>query len=228
MTHAVSTAQLEQLRRDAKRLAREKSIALHEAQDRVAAERGFKNWSLLARSVAAPVRGTPRGSAPPFVDPSRRYYLHGDQAESDPSNYYCAMCDVFWPAAHFESGHDKMKSVERYLQGMRTWASRSAADPRKWHRPTGAVNLLDTALKDYNAAQAAREASRSAFHRWIVTQTERDDWIGDLAQDIKFDKDFPVAETSLSALIRYMADEGAVESALAAMRDAYAEFSAAQ
>lgn len=59
-------------------------------------------------------------------------------------------------------------------------------------------------------------------------QTGRNDWMGDLAQDIKFDKDFPVAETSLDALLRYMAGEGAVDAALAAMRDAYAEFSATQ
>ena len=36
------------------------------------------------------------------------------------------------------------------------------------------------------------------------------------------------AQTSLDALLRYMAGEGAVDAALAAMRDAYAEFSATQ
>ncbi|MDO3510588.1 YozE family protein [Ralstonia pseudosolanacearum] len=228
MNHAISTAQLEQLRRDAKRLARQKSIPLHQAQDSIAAERGFKNWSLLAKDVAAPVRGSQPVLASSFVDPRRRYHLHGDQEEGDSSRYYCAMCDVFFSAEHFEREHDKTKSVERYLQGVRTWASRSAADPHKWHRPKDAFNLFSAALKDYNAAQAAREASRSAFHRWIVMQTGRNDWMGDLAQDIKFDKDFPVAETSLDALLRYMAGEGAVDAALAAMRDAYAEFSATQ
>jgi uncharacterized protein YozE (UPF0346 family) len=57
-----------------------------------------------------------------------------------------------------------------------------------------------------------------------VTQTERKDRIGDLAGDIKGDKTFPVAETSLAELVAYLEREGAVEEALSAMRAAYAEF----
>jgi hypothetical protein len=46
----VTETQLKQLRRDAKRLARSESIPLHEAQDRLAAQRGFGNWSQMIKS----------------------------------------------------------------------------------------------------------------------------------------------------------------------------------
>ena len=44
-----TAAQLEQFRRDAKRLGRQLSIPLSQAQDRIAVEHGFKNWSLVAK-----------------------------------------------------------------------------------------------------------------------------------------------------------------------------------
>ena len=43
------------LKRNAKRLAREKGIPLHDALDRVAAGEGFARWSLLAAKSAAPL-----------------------------------------------------------------------------------------------------------------------------------------------------------------------------
>lgn len=47
------SAPVYRLKRDAKRMAREKGIALHEALDRVAAGEGFTRWSLLcAKSTA--------------------------------------------------------------------------------------------------------------------------------------------------------------------------------
>jgi replicative DNA helicase len=49
------SAPLYRLRREARRLARETSIPLHEALDRVAATQGFARWSLLvARHAAMP------------------------------------------------------------------------------------------------------------------------------------------------------------------------------
>ncbi|WP_081936017.1 YozE family protein [Burkholderia sp. 9120] len=226
MSKTISPAQLEQFRRDAQRLKREHEIPLHEAQSRVAIQQGFRNWSLLAKSVT-------RGPAPKVrvvdtasdlgLDTRKRYYLHGDQTEHDPALYYCAQCDAFSPAEHFDAVHGP-KTVERYLDNLRYWNSpeRSQGD---WRRPADAVNALDELMRTYLSAEAEREKSRSRFHRWIVTQTERKDWIGDLAGDIKGDKTFPVAETSLAKLVAYLEREGAVEGALSAMRAAYAEFS---
>lgn len=53
MTTPLSKSQLERLRRDAKRLAREKSIHLWEAQQELATERGYRNWSLLVEASNA-------------------------------------------------------------------------------------------------------------------------------------------------------------------------------
>lgn len=47
-----SPSKLVRLRRDARRLAREHAIALHEAQDRIAARLGYANWSLMAKAVS--------------------------------------------------------------------------------------------------------------------------------------------------------------------------------
>lgn len=227
MSKTISPAQLEQLRRDAQRLKREQEIPLHEAQGRVAIQHGFKNWSLLAKGVTS-------GPAPEVrvvdtesdlgLDTRKRYYLHGDQTEQDPALYYCAQCDWFSPAEHFESEHGP-KTVERYLSNLRYWSSpeRSRAN---WRRPDKAVNILTESAQAFLTAQTQREKSRSPFLRWIVTQTERNDWIGDLASDIEGDKTFPVAETSLAKLIAYMKRAGAVEEALEAMDAAHAEFTA--
>ncbi|MEO0360506.1 MAG: DNA helicase, partial [Pseudomonadota bacterium] len=47
------SAPIFKLKREAKRLARERAIPLHEALDRVAAEEGFRSWSHLAASASA-------------------------------------------------------------------------------------------------------------------------------------------------------------------------------
>lgn len=224
MKLTISPAQLEQLRRNAKRLARDESIPLHEAQARIAADSGFRNWSLLARGVDA-AQSKPQTPTGQPVDIRRRHYLHGDQSETDGIRYYCAMCDQMVPAEHFKDGsHDLKKSIERYVRSIRNFEAWTPTELRNWRRPDDAANLLDEDVTAYHAAQAAKEASRSRFHRWILTQTRREDAIGDLARDIESDKDFPVAETSLEALIDYMDAAGAIDDALKAMRAAHAKF----
>lgn len=56
-------ARIEQLRRDAKRLGKSRGLSHAEALDAVAAEHGFRNWSLLARSTQpmTPAITSPRG-----------------------------------------------------------------------------------------------------------------------------------------------------------------------
>jgi uncharacterized protein YozE (UPF0346 family) len=225
MVSVLSTAQLEQLRRSAKRLAREASIPLHEAQGRIAAEHGFRNWSLLVKRTTPPDThlNVPKSRS---AEMRQRYYFHGDQNESDGAQFYCAMCDLFQLAEHFDGReHDTTKSVERYLGNVRGWAVQPASVKRKWHRPRNAANLLAADVRSYEAAQASREASRSAFHRWVVTQAERDDWVGDLADEIKRDKNFPVTEGSLAKLLAYLKRVPAPADALAALRAAFEEFS---
>jgi len=53
MTKRLSSARLEQLKRSAKRLAREQSIPLNVAQNRLALEQGYANFSLLVKDSRA-------------------------------------------------------------------------------------------------------------------------------------------------------------------------------
>ncbi|WP_230943048.1 YozE family protein [Burkholderia multivorans] len=225
MVSVLSAAQVEQLRRSARRLARDASIPLHEAQDRIAVGQGFRNWSLLVKRVAPPDFSlAPIESQRPEL--RQRYYFHGDRKESDETQFYCAMCDLFQSAEHFDGReHDATKSVERYLRNVSSWAEQPAFLRRKWYRPDNAVNVLAAAVRDHEAARVAREASRSAFHRWVVTQAGRNDRIGDLAADIQRDEDFPVAEASLASLLAYLKRVPVRPEVLASMRAAFKEFS---
>lgn len=47
----LSRAKVERLRRDAKKLSHEHDIPLSVAQDRLASEHGFANWSLMAKAA---------------------------------------------------------------------------------------------------------------------------------------------------------------------------------
>lgn len=225
MVSVLSAAQVEQLRRSAKRLARDASIRLHEAQDRIAVAQGFRNWSLLVKRAAPPdVSLAAIESQRPQL--RQRYYFHGDRKESDETQFYCVMCDLFQSAEHFDGReHDATQSVERYLRNVSSWAEQRAFWRRKWYRPDNAVNVLATAVRDHEAAQVSREASRSAFHRWVVTQAGRNDRIGDLAVDIQRDKHFPVAEASLAGLLAYLKRVPVQADILASMRAAFKEFS---
>lgn len=65
-TYTYTPALLEQLRRNAQRLKRDLGIPLNEAQNRIAAEHGFRNWSLLSKQCLA---ATP-ASASTLVTPT--------------------------------------------------------------------------------------------------------------------------------------------------------------
>lgn len=60
MLNLYTFAQIEQLKRDAKRLARDRSITHAVALDQIAATCDYKNWSLLMKHAAShPTNGTP-------------------------------------------------------------------------------------------------------------------------------------------------------------------------
>ncbi|WP_275718660.1 YozE family protein [Ralstonia solanacearum] len=82
------------------------------------------------------------------------------------------------------------------------------------------MNALDEEVRWLRADAALREASRSAFHRWHVAQADREDQVGDIAHDIKRDKDFSVAETRLDELIAYLEGETGDDVMLSAFRRA--------
>lgn len=64
MTAALTSRQLERMRRTAKRLARDEGIPLHEAQQQLASRRGFKNWALMVRGSTPSEQTKPSRQGP--------------------------------------------------------------------------------------------------------------------------------------------------------------------
>lgn len=73
-------------------------------------------------------------------------------------------------------------------------------------------------------SERAPDGSASEFYRWIVTQADRNDIVGDIAIDIKRDKDFPVAESTLEGVIGYLSLRTSEAAIHDAMREAFREF----
>ncbi|MFM0521626.1 YozE family protein [Caballeronia jiangsuensis] len=221
MSNPLSAPQLEQLRRNAKRLARREAIPLNEAQDRLAQQHGFSNWALLKKHTPnrEPILPQPSVQA----DSRVRYYFHGDQKEEDANLYYCVHCDLSFLLGHFAAEHGPT-TVERYIRQLETADARPTGWHRTHRRPANAVNALDEEVRRFRAEAALREASRSAFHRWLVAQADRGDQVGDIAHDIKRDTGFPVAETRFDELIAYLESKTGHHVILSAFRRAHVEF----
>lgn len=240
MSTQLSAAQLDQLRRDAKRLSRSLSISHSEALDRIAAQHSFKNWSLLSKHSAGGESGPslssstpPRLAAPvlarPPADPRKRYYLHGDQYEEDTSRYYCAECDVFFTADHFAS--HGMHTAERFLSAEERWAKRDAQSKQTWRRPDNPVNVLREAAL---ASRAQYQALRPAFSDWLLAQGrrfydgERRDNIGLMARSLVQARGLPTTPKSLTLLRQHYQRRGEHRHQLEALDAAWAEFLALQ
>jgi hypothetical protein len=217
LTSHLSEAQIEQLRRDARRLSRAECIPLSAVQDRLAQAAGARNWSLLVKGTTAKAREPVRASR------YDRYYLHGDQDELDPARYYCAECDVFFEAAHFEEPH-RVDHGARALDAVERHGRPGRVVPERF-RPTDAPNLFAQAMAAERAKRQAREAANSGFHRWLETQKARDDVVGDLATDILGDKSFPAAASTYLQVRRYFARRYVGQHVIDALRDAWRQYS---
>jgi len=152
--------------------------------------------------------------------PQERYYLHGDQVEGDPSQYFCASCDLFVELPHFEADHPN-GNASRYFAEQRLWERAVARFKLPRRRPINAPNALaQSAL----AEREAYEAGRSDFHRWIVNQTERGGALGRLAVDIKRDPSFPVHASTRDELLEYLRNAARDDEPLRAFKRAWREF----
>jgi len=234
MSASFSAARVQQLRRNAKRLGRTLCISHSEALDRVAAQHGFKNWSLLSKHSGPashpsavppgpPPSPPPHESSPP--DPRQRYYLHGDQYEDDPARYYCARCDVFFDAKHLLSHGPQ--TGERYLESLARWARRDWRSKMDWRRPDDAVNLLhESAL----AARAQYQALRPAFSDWLRAQGrrlragERRDHVALMAINMLSSRGLPARPKSLPQLREHYRSWGKQHFELEALEAAWTEF----
>jgi uncharacterized protein YozE (UPF0346 family) len=148
-------------------------------------------------------------------DARTRYYFHGDESESHSGMYMCKICDCYAGPSHFED--HPAANLHRYDDDQHRWQH----GPARWkigkHRPQEPVNLFTEAL-------VSREASRSDFHRWLVMQTDRNDAVGDFAQDAMENRKFPAAETQKAELERYLRLSGASKESIRAFGEAWAEF----
>jgi hypothetical protein len=238
MTTSISAAQVEQLRRDAKRLGRTLSIPHNQALDRIAARYGFKNWSQLSKH-SSPVSGpgaAPTGVMPPVpasrpkpLDARQRYYLHGDQFEDDTSRYYCAQCDVFFDAGHFASHGPH--TGERLLERLERWTKRDWRSKMNWWRPDDAINLLrEPAL----AAREQFQVLRPAFSDWLMAQGrglrsgERRDNVALMAAGLLSSRGLPRTPKSLPQLRDHYQRWGKQNFELDAIEAAWDEFLALQ
>jgi uncharacterized protein YozE (UPF0346 family) len=226
MRNTLSAAQIEQLRRDARRLSKRESIPLHEAQSRLAIERGFGNWSQLvkqntqgdaARGPSAPARTNTPALLP-------RYYLHGDESETEPSKFYCAQCDTFEEAPHFEAEHELESVVYRYERNMSYWRGPDNTSKLRFSRPDAAINVLEPLVRAFKENEEAQQKLNSAFYRWLGTKIKRNGPIGDLADDAVSDKNFPRREASVEKLVAYLQSRRASREAIATLRRAHKSF----
>jgi hypothetical protein len=76
----------------------------------------------------------------------KRYYVHGDIAEQDSAEVYCAKCDTFEPVSHFYepmahswSSHTDYERYERMRKG---FARRDCPLHEHYFRPLNATNIF--------------------------------------------------------------------------------------
>jgi len=220
MTSPISAAQLEQSRRDAQRLVKSSKLPAYAARDQIAQAKGFKNWSVYAKQVDNKQPKRPRRPSA-----HKRYYLHGD-LEGD-ELYRCRECDVISGPAHFAAPH-RTDHAERALVAIDRFYTRAKDAAPTDYRPVGAVNLFTAEMALLIEARKARKASESPFYRWFCQQDLRNDPIGDLAQEVKHDKLFPV-EASLLKAQAYLENERWVSGrVLEVLQEAWTEFSASK
>lgn len=145
-----------------------------------------------------------------------RHYVHGDQVEGATEQYFCAHCDAFVPAPHFEADHPG-KSGDRYFASLRGWQRRPVMSKVNMRRPSNAANVVAAGAE---AERVAREASRSEFHRWLERQVKRKNPVGDFARDVKGDRDFPSSDGTRDGIRAYLERTGASMPAVRAFEKA--------
>lgn len=150
-----------------------------------------------------------------------RYYVRGDAKEGEPGTYYCTGCDEFVFADHFDLADHVKGRARRYKSSLAVWSRLRRRTPSRFWRPGDAENVLaDLAAADNRAAKV----TPSQFHRWLMRQRDRDDPIGDLAQDAERDSAFPSHSTSHSKIREHMERHRACDESLVALDEAFREF----
>ena len=152
-------------------------------------------------------------------DPER-FYLHGDQHEDRPTDFYCRACDLFANAKHFDSDEHRDHG-RRYFDALRMWDRAVARWKLPLRRAINADNILAVRAKEELRAAGA---ARSDFHRWVEQQVERSGRIGDLARDIMRDESFPTHASTRGEVVGHVQFAATWDAPVAAANDAWDEF----
>ena len=150
-----------------------------------------------------------------------RYYLHGDEHESDGGRYFCASCDLFVGPQHFDEPGHQANAEAKFMSTKRTFSVLSKRKEALYVRPDDATNVL-LPFPQRPPANIGR------FFRWLKRQSYRDDPIGDLAQDALRNADFPKRTEARRALREHLEANRACAEALVALDEALAEFHASR
>lgn len=138
-----------------------------------------------------------------------------------PNMYYCARCDLFKSAQHFEDAGHVSTHAQKYEQSLQSWERYAKKRNTKFYRPSDAENII---AEQAAADVKAEEAARSQFFRWLLRQTRRDDPVGDFSCDVERDRSFPRTTSSLENIRSYMLHRGAEAEAILAFDEACNEF----
>lgn len=218
--------ELNRLRREAKRLKKEKNISHCKALDEIAVAQGWANWPTLA-AAAQPASESPE-SREHGLPELARYYVHGDQAEDEPAQYYCEFCDRFQASDHFEAAHGDA-AWRRTLASLEAWRKLPLDTKYGFRRPDAAVNLFQDAYELPGAprpnARLKRMEASGHFHAWLSDQEWRPDAVGDFARLVAGDATFPVSSDDIEVIRQHLSSAPAEE--LNGFEEAWEDFLAA-
>jgi uncharacterized protein YozE (UPF0346 family) len=150
-----------------------------------------------------------------------RYYLHGDEHESEAGRYYCASCDLFFNPEHFDEPRHQENAEPKFRATQETLSVLTKQKGARYSRPNDAPNIL-LPFPSNPPEKVGR------FFRWLKRQVERDDPIGDLAEDVLRDTSFPKSTEAREVLRDYLETKRACTEALVALDEALAEFHASR
>ena len=137
-----------------------------------------------------------------------RIYIHGDEVAGNSGSFYCAKCDIFDNMQHFsyhllEENEDKYASSYKNLRYRKKLHLRSKV-------PNNPFSYVDLKKSDY--------------YRWLKRQTGRNDKVGQMANQIISDPNFPSHKSSLISYVKYLKSTMTSKTILYTMESAYQEF----
>lgn len=202
---AFTFGELNLLRREAKRLKKEKNISHCKALDEIALAQGWANWPTLAAAAQpAPEKEVKRQSSPLA---RARYYVHGDKAEDGSAQYYCEFCDRFQVSEHFEVVHGDA-AWRQTLASLESWRKLPLDTKYGFQRPDAAVNLFNGVYEMPGALAPLTLASLAnasgMFHQWLCGQEWRPDNVGDFARLVATDATFPVGSDDIELIRQHV------------------------